>query len=241
MRPVQIEVECVRVLTYRTTNEFCGRLSTVLLLCLIAIRFYETVHAHVCFERGLDTIEVVHRDPGKCCHGYAVLGVRRVQRLHSRFQSTSFTSAMQGQTSKETQVVIVPLGMDGLLFQCDDGFVPLDVHGKVGHSYTSYRVIDDAIDEICDIGHEFAHPRRIRSLIDGPLQDVGFADAFEELIKVLAVGDETGLVQVASTAVARGMVVLVLTRVLVPQNEPVTEVNLERVGLFLEHVPQRRL
>ena len=107
--------------------------------------------------------------------------------------------------------------MDGLLFQCDDGFVPLDVHGKVGHSYTSYRVIDDAIDEKCDIGHEFAHPRRIRSLIDGPLQDVGFADAFEELIKVLAVGDETGLVQVASTAVARGMVVLVLTRVLVPQ------------------------
>ena len=52
--------------------------------------------------------------------------------------------------------------------------------------------------------------------------------AFEKVIKVLAVGDEIGLVQVASTAVARGMVVLVLTRVLVPQNEPVTEVNLAK-------------
>ena len=51
----------------------------------------------------------------------------------------------------------------------------------------------------------------------------------------------TGLVQVASTAVARGMVVLVSSRVLVPQNEPVTEVNLEGIGLFLEHDLQRRL
>ena len=102
-------------------------------------------------------------------------------------------------------------------------------------------MIDDAVDEKCDIGHKFAHPRRIRSLIDGPLQDVGFSDAFEKVIKVLAIGDETGLVQVASTAVARGMVVLVSTRVLVPKNELVTEVNLEGVSLFLEHDLQRRL
>ena len=102
-------------------------------------------------------------------------------------------------------------------------------------------MIDDAVDEKCDIGHEFAHLHRIRSLIDGPLQDVGFSDAFEKVIKVLAIGDETGLVQVASTAVARGMVVLVSNRVLVRKNEPVTEVNLEGVSLFLEHDLQRRL
>ena len=72
------------------------------------------------------------------------------------------------------------------------------------------------------------------------MEDVGFSDAFEKVIKVLAVGDETGFVQVASTAIARGMIVLVLTRVLVSQNEPVTEVNLERIGLFLEHDLQRR-
>ena len=226
MRPVKIEVECVRVLTYRATNEFCSWLS------ILSIWFYENVHAHVRLECGLYTIEVVHRDPGKCFNGYTVLSVSLLQRLHRWFQSTTFTSSMQGQTSEETQVVNVPLG---LLFQYDDGFVLRYVDWKGVHSYTSYRVIDDAVDEKCDIGHEFAHPRRIRSLIDGPLQDVGFSDAFEEVIKVLAVGDETGLVQVASTSVARGMVVLVLTRVLVPQNEPVTEVNLESVGL------QRRL
>ena len=205
-----------------------------------SIRFYETEHAHVRLERGLYTIEDIHRDPGKFFHGYTVLGVSLVQRLHRWFQSISFTSSMQGQTPEETQVIIVPLIMIAFLFQSDDGFVLLDVDWKGDHSYTSYRVIDDAVDEKRYIGHEFAHPLRIRSLIDGPLQDVGFSDAFEKVIEVLAVGDETGLVQVASTAVARGMVVLVSTRVLVPQNEPVTEVNLVGVGLFLEHDLQRR-
>ena len=77
-------------------------------------------------------------------------------------------------------------------------------------------MIDDAVDEEGDIGHEFAHPHRIRSLIDGQLKDVCFSDAFEKVIKVLAVGHETGFVHVASTAIARGMIVLVSTRVLVP-------------------------
>ena len=126
-------------------------------------------------------------------------------------------------------------------FQTDNGFVLLDVDWKGGRTYTSYRVINDVVDEEGDIGHEFAHPRRIRSLIDGPLQDVGFSDSFEKYIKVLVVGDETGFVQVASTAIARGIIVLVSTHVLVPQNEPVTEVNLECVGLFLEHDLQRSL
>ena len=44
--------------------------------------------------------------------------------------------------------------MNGFLFQSDDGFVLLDVDWKGDHSYTSYRVIDDAVDEKCDIGHE---------------------------------------------------------------------------------------
>ena len=130
--------------------------------------------------------------------------------------------------------------MVGFRFQTDDAFLLLDVGWKRDHAYTSYRMIDDAINEKSDIRHEFAHPCGIRSLIDGPLQDVGFSDAFEKVIKVLAVSDETGFVQVASTAITRGMIVLVLTRVLVSQNEPVTEVNLECIGLFLEHDLQRR-
>ena len=134
----------------------------------------------------------------------------------------------------------VPLGMDSFLFQTDDGFVLLYVAWK-GHVYTSYRMIDDAVDEKGDIGRKFAHSRRVRFLIDGPLLDVGFSNAFDKAIKILAVVDETGLVQVASTAIARRMIVLVSTRVLVTQNEPVTDVNLERVGLFLEHDLQRRL
>ena len=148
---------------------------------------------------------------------------------------------MQGQTSEETQVILVPLVMNGFRFQTDDAFLLLDVDRKGGRLYTSYRMIDDAVDEESDIRHEFAHQRRIRSLIDDPLQDVGFSNAVEKVIKVLAIGDETGFVQVASTAITRGMIVFVLTRVLFSQNEPVTEVNLERIGLFLEHDLQRSL
>ena len=77
-------------------------------------------------------------------------------------------------------------------FQADDGFVLFDVDWEGGRTYASYRMIDDAVDEEDYIGHEFAHPCRIRSVIDGPLQDVGFSDAFEKVIKVLAVGDCTG-------------------------------------------------
>ena len=96
-------------------------------------------------------------------------------------------------------------------------------------------MIDDAVDEEGDIRHEFTHPRRIRSLIDGSLQDVCFSDAFEEYINVLAVGDETGFINVSFAAIERGMIVFVSLLVLVPQNEHITEVNLESVGLFLEH------
>ena len=80
------------------------------------------------------------------------------------------------------------------LFQTDDGFVLIDVDWKRGHAYTSYGMIDDEVDEEGYIRHKFAHPCRIRSLIDGPLEDVGLSNAFDEVIKVLIVGDETGLV-----------------------------------------------
>ena len=58
---------------------------------------------------------------------------------------------------------------------------------------------------------------------------------------VLAVGDETGFVQVSPAVIARGMIVLVSSHVLFPQNEPVTETDLERMGLSLEHDFQRNL
>ena len=76
---------------------------------------------------------------------------------------------MQGQTSEETQVIIVPLVVVGFRFQTDDAFLLLDVDWKGGRPYTSYRMMDDAVDEEGNISYEFAHPRRIRSLIDGPL------------------------------------------------------------------------
>ena len=92
---------------------------------------------------------------------------------------------MQGQTPEETQVIILPLLIVGFHVKTDDALFLLDVDRKGGRLCTSYRMIDDAIDEEGDIGHQFAHPCRIRSLIDDPLQDVGFSDAFEKVIKDL--------------------------------------------------------
>ena len=233
MRFVKVEVERGRIFTDRSTDEF-GGWSFVLL-----VRFYEPVHAHVRLERGLDSVEVFHRYSGKFLHGYTILIVSLVQRLHSWFQSTYVASSVQSQTSKETQVIAVPLTALVIHFQSDDCFVLLNVDRKGSHSRASYQMIDDTIDEEGGICYELAHPRGIRSLIDGPLQDVGFSDLFQKRVKVLAVGDETGFVQVSTAAVTRRVIIPVSIRVLVPQHECVTEVNLEGVGLLLEHVPQR--
>ena len=164
MRLVKVDVERGRIFTDRTTDEF-GDWSFVVVL----VRFYETVHAHVRLERGLDPIEVFQRDSSKFLHGYTVLSISLVQRLHSWFQPTYVASPLQGQTSKETQVISVPSAVVGIHFQRDDCFVLLNVDRKGTHSSASYRVIDDAIDEKGGVCHELAHPRGIRSLIDGPL------------------------------------------------------------------------
>ena len=106
---------------------------------------------------------------------------------------------MKGQTAEETQVVGEPFAVDGFPFQTDDASVALDVGGK-GQVDAPDRMIDNAIDEEGGIRHEFTHPRRIRSVSDDPLQEVGFSDAFQKGVKVVMVGDETGFVQVPSAA-----------------------------------------
>ena len=65
------------------------------------------------------------------------------------------------------------------------------------------------------------------------MQDVCFSDAFEEHIKVLAVGDETGLVQVASTAIAGGMVIPITSCGFVFQNKSLNQIDFESIGLLL--------
>ena len=141
---------------------------------------------------------------------------------------------MQGQTAEETQVIGVPLGTNGFTFKTDDSFVVLHVSGKK-QLYAPDRMIDYAIDEEGGIRHEFAHPRRIRSLLDSPMQDIIVLDAFQNLVKHVVVGGETGFIQIPSATVTRRMVILVSSCDLVPQNEPVTEIDLECSGLLLEH------
>ena len=66
--------------------------------------------------------------------------------------------------------------MVGFFFQADNGFIVLHVGGE-DLADAPDRVVDDAIVEEGGIRQEFAHPRHIRSLGDGPLQYVGLLDA----------------------------------------------------------------
>ena len=108
---------------------------------------------------------------------------------------------------RKTQVVRVLLGMVRFSVQRDDVHVFLDLASKC-IAHTSYRMIDDMIDEERDIRDEFVDPLRIWTLIDGLPQDVGFSDAFEKSIIVFAVGNENGFVQVTTATVTRGIIVL---------------------------------
>ena len=121
---VQVDVQRLGVVIQRSSDEFGGRLSTI-------VRLDKLVHAHFLFECGFYAIEVVEFDPCKVLHGYPVIAiVHLVQRFHCRSQTKSITPSMQGQTAEETQVVSVPFGMVGFPFQTDDSFVVLHGRGK---------------------------------------------------------------------------------------------------------------
>ena len=54
-------------------------------------------------------------------------------------------------------------------------------------------------------------------------------------IKLLPIGDETGFVQVLTTAIAGGMIVPITSCVFVFQNKSITQVDFESIGLLFEH------
>ena len=90
-----------------------------------------------------------------------------------------------------------------------------------------------AIEEESDIRHEFAHPPRVRSLVDGPLQHVSLSNAFQKRFEFGTVGIQTGFVQVPSKPVTGRMIIFV------PQYETVTQINFKCSGLLLEHSNHR--
>ena len=128
--------------------------------------------------------------------------------------------------------------MDGFLLQTDDGFVVLCV-GRKGHAYGTDRMIDDPVDEEGVIRHEFAHPSRVPSLSDGPLQYISFSDVLHKRIEIGTLEDQNAFVQVSSTTVTRRMILPVPFRLVVSQKETVTQIDFKCSGLFTEHRNQR--
>ena len=88
---VKIERHRVRIMAQRSTDEFCGLLSVV-----VIIRLDEFINAHVRLESGLYAIEVFECDSGKFFHGYIViLFVRLVKFCNGRFQMIAIASTMK--------------------------------------------------------------------------------------------------------------------------------------------------
>ena len=134
-------------------------------LSILCIRLDELVYAHVRLKHGIYAIYVIQRDPGKI---FLRLGcIPRTASSPPVPTDIDHILDVGPGTGKDIGYHCISWNC-WVPFQGDDGFVFLDVGWK-GHAYTSYRMIDDAVDEEGDIGHEFAHPHRIRFLIDGPL------------------------------------------------------------------------
>ena len=156
---VKIEIYRVRIMAQRSTDEFRG------LLSVIIIRLDEFINAHVRLESSLYAIEIFDCDSGKFFHGHLViLFVRLVEFLNGRLQMIATASAMKSYTSKEAQIIVVPLAMDRFSFQTDDGFVLLDVCRQRSHADAANWVIDDAVykkGHSCDY---LTNPCRIRPL-----------------------------------------------------------------------------
>ena len=139
---VKIEIHRVRIMAQRSTDEFCG------LLSVIIIRLDEFINAHVGLESGLYTIEVFECDSGKFFHGYIIiLFVRLVKFRNGRFQMTDFTTPMKSYTSKEAHIIVVHLAIDRFSFQTDDGFVLLDVFRQGAYVDTPNWVVYDFINK----------------------------------------------------------------------------------------------
>ena len=140
---VKIEIHRVRIMAQRSTYEICG------LLSVIIIRLDEFINAHVRLESGLYAIEVIECISGKFFHGYIViLFVRLVNFLNGRFQMTDVTTLMKSYTSKELQIIVVPLAIDRFSFQTDDGFILLNVCRQGIHANAPNWIIYDFINKM---------------------------------------------------------------------------------------------
>ena len=91
------------------------------------------------------------------------------------------------------------------------------------------------VEESC---HHLAYPIRVWSLTHRPIEQVRLLDSFQKFLESFGIRDQTRFIEVSTTAVTRAMVKSVSSRLLITQDETITEINFKRRGLFLKNVTE---
>ena len=143
---------------------------------------------------------------------------------------------MQARAAEQAQVVYVWSAITVCL-QTDDGLVAFDMRWQ-HYANASYRMLQNLVHEQSYIRYHLADPIRIWSLTHRPIEQVRLLDLFLEFIESFGVRDQARFIDVSTTAVTRAMVKSVSSRLLITQDETITEINFKRRCLFLKNVTE---
>ena len=100
-------------------------------------------------------------------------------------------------------------------------------------------MLQNLVHEESYIRHHLADPIRVWSLTHCPIEQVRLLDLFQEFLESFGVRDQARFIEpieVSTTAVTRAMVKSVSSRLLISQDETITEINFKRRCLFLKNV-----
>ena len=143
---------------------------------------------------------------------------------------------MQAQAAEQAQVVYVWYTIT-ICLQTDDGLLAFDVRWQ-HYANATYRMLQNLVHEESYIRHHLADPIRVWSFTHRPIEQVRLLDLFQEFLESFGVRDQARFIEVSTTAVTRAMVKSVSSRLLITQDETITEINFKRRCLFLKNVTE---
>ena len=143
---------------------------------------------------------------------------------------------MPTQAAEQAHVVYV-WSTFTVCLQTDDGLVAFDVRWQ-HYANATYRMLKNLVHEESCIRHHLADPIRVWSLTHRPIEQVRLLDSFQKCLESFGIRDQTRFIEVSTTAVTRVMVKSVSSRLLITQDETITEINFKRRGLFLKNVTE---
>ena len=143
---------------------------------------------------------------------------------------------MPTQAAEQAQVVYVWSTIT-ICLQTDDGLVAFDMRWQ-HYANETYRMLHNLVHEESYIRHHLADPIRVWPLTHRPIEQVRLLDLFQEFLERFGVSDQARFIEVSTTAVTRAMVKSESSRLLITQDETITEINFERCDLFLKNVTE---